>query len=95
MVSESSKIQAFIDSNSTQLLRDALVDIELCPAERLPQLLHRLKGSVGTYQMMDLYKSLHALYQGMQGENSATNLENTRMEISHQIESQLMKRENK
>ncbi len=50
---ESPSVQAFIQQRQADLLARAIATIATCPRPDLPQELHRLSGTLGTYQLLD------------------------------------------
>lgn len=61
MTRESARVQNFIDVHKNLVLHDALRDLENCELSNLPRLLHRLKGTLGTFQFRDLAENLRNL----------------------------------
>lgn len=61
MTKESTRVQNFIDVHKTLVLHDALRDLENCELLNLPRLLHRLKGTLGTFQFRELAENLRNL----------------------------------
>ena len=54
MTNESQRIQDFISHQQEQVLDQSLRDLNACPLNLLTQTLHRLKGTLGTYQFNEL-----------------------------------------
>jgi hypothetical protein len=50
---ESPGVQAFIRARQTDVLARAITTLEDCPAADLPRELHRLSGTLGTYQLTE------------------------------------------
>lgn len=70
MNSESASVQSFIDVHRNLVLRDALNDLENCEMNYLPKLLHRLKGTLGTFQFPELSSSLQEISKIIQQEHN-------------------------
>lgn len=58
---ESASVQAFIRQRQADLLARAIVAIASCPAPELAQELHRLSGTLGTYQLLDARSAVQDL----------------------------------
>jgi len=61
MTKENTRIQNFIDVHKQMVLRDAILDLQNCEVNKLHLLLHRLKGSLGTFQFKDISAELGKL----------------------------------
>jgi hypothetical protein len=48
---ESEAVLAFMREQGAAVLRRAIADVESCPAERLPEVAHAWKGTLGSYQL--------------------------------------------
>lgn len=70
MNNESARVQSFIDVHRNLVLRDALKDLENCDVEYLPKLLHRLKGTLGTFQFPNLSIGLQEILEKIRQENN-------------------------
>ena len=89
MTSETNRVQNFIDVHKNLVLRDALRDLESCEAERIPNLLHRLKGTLGTFQFSTLSLNLRELSDASKGENHPKTLLEKRDEAIKLIKQEL------
>lgn len=63
-------MQNFIDVHRNLVLRDALKDLESCEIGNLSKLLHRLKGTLGTFQFPEVSQNLRELYGAIEKENN-------------------------
>lgn len=89
MNSESSRVQSFIDVHRSLVLRDALSDLEACEAGYLPKLLHRLKGTLGTFQFPELSRNLQEISKQIQQEQSQKLLLEKRQEAIELVKNEL------
>ena len=74
MINETDRIQKYIDVHKNLVLHDALRDLEICEIAEISKLLHRLKGTLGTFQFQELSESLKQLLLSARQEKSLNNL---------------------
>lgn len=91
MINESARMQRYIDVHKNLVLHDALKDIEHCDANELPKLLHRLKGTLGTFQFQALSETLRTLLISVRQEKNASILHKAREDAINAIQSELQK----
>lgn len=58
---ESATVQAFIREQQRQVLTSARESIAGCPADELGREAHRLRGTLGTYQLTDAVEAMTSL----------------------------------
>lgn len=93
MVEESRRIQSFIDHERFHLLDDSLIQLNACPPEQLPMLLHRLKGTLGTFQMTGLAHELASLEHEISGDQQLNVLNGAHMRAMELILNEIKKGE--
>lgn len=89
MTDETSRVQNFIDVHKNQVLRDALRDLEICETDKIPKLLHRLKGTLGTFQFSELSANLRELSDQIKKETHSKILLEKRSEAINLIKDEL------
>ena len=94
MINETNRIQKYIDVHKNLVLHDALKDIENCELNEFPRLLHRLKGTLGTFQFQELSETLRTLLFLVRQEKSSSNLQKAKEDAMNAIQSELQKEEN-
>lgn len=67
-------MQNFIDVHKNLVLHDALRDLQNCELSNLPRLLHRLKGTLGTFQFRELADNLRNLLAESGSDRSPSHL---------------------
>ena len=94
MINETNRIQKYIDVHKNLVLHDALKDLENCELNELPRLLHRLKGTLGTFQFQVLSETLRTLLFLVRQEKNLSNLQKAKEDAMNAIQSELQKEEN-
>lgn len=74
MINETARVQRYIDVHKNLILHDALKDMENCEINELAKLLHRLKGTLGTFQFQDLSNDLRIILLSVKQDKSSNNL---------------------
>lgn len=95
MTEESLRVQNFIDVHRNLVLRDALRDLENCKPEEISTLLHRLKGTLGTFQFSELAEVLKNLLLITKNEKSSDQLADSKRTAIDAIERELHIKENR
>ena len=93
MINETARVQRYIDVHKNLILHDALKDLENCEPNELPRLLHRLKGTLGTFQFQELSESLRALMLLARQERNSSNLVKAKEDAITAIQNELQKEE--
>ncbi len=91
MINETDRIQKYIDVHKNLVLHDALRDLQNCEVIEIPKLLHRLKGTLGTFQFQELSKSLKNLLLSARLEKNMNNLSRVKEEAIETIQIELEK----
>lgn len=86
-------MQRYIDVHKNLVLHDALKDVEHCELNELPKLLHRLKGTLGTFQFQVLSETLRTLLISVRQEKNSSNLQKAKEDALNAIKSELQKEE--
>lgn len=91
MINETDRIQKYIDVHKNLVLHDALRDLQNCEVIEIPKLLHRLKGTLGTFQFQELSESLKILLLSARLEKNMNNLSRVKEEAIETIQIELEK----
>ncbi len=91
MINETDRIQKYIDVHKNLVLHDALKDLQNCEVIEIPKLLHRLKGTLGTFQFQELSESLKNLLLSARLEKNMNNLSRVKEEAIETIQIELEK----
>ncbi len=91
MINETDRIQKYIDVHKNLVLHDALRDLQNCEVIEIPKLLHRLKGTLGTFQFQELSESLKNLLLSARLEKNMNNLSRVKEEAIETIQIELEK----
>ncbi len=91
MINETDRIQKYIDVHKNLVLHDALRDLQNCEVIEIPKLLHRLKGTLGTFQFKELSESLKNLLLSARLEKNMNNLSRVKEEAIETIQIELEK----
>jgi len=89
MTRESVRVQNFVDVHRNLVLNDALRDLENCELTNLSKLLHRLKGTLGTFQFRELAEKLQNLLAVSANERSPSHLSRLRDAAINEVKVEL------
>ena len=93
MTNETTRVQKFIDVHKNLVLHDAIKDLESCDLSNIPRLLHRLKGTLGTFQFRYLTEQLDELLTSVKSEKSPRDLAVARDHAITVIKDELQRQE--
>lgn len=92
---ESAHIQNFIATYKPQLLDDTLRDLNSCPINELPKLLHRLKGTLGTYDFGELSRDIGQIEKRISFTHDVKDLNQAHKEAMNAVLNEIRKGEEK
>ena len=95
MTSENQRIQSYIDKNRLEVLRIANTDLENCQLDSIKRLLHRLKGTLGTFQFQELASKLQGVYESIEESTNENQLQSAQTDSLALIREQIKQEESR
>lgn len=89
MTNENKRIQQYIDEHRLGVLTEAFVDLNNASVEKIGRIIHRLKGTLGTFQFQELASKLQDIYESIAESPTNRDLEDARKRTMEVLEAQI------